>query len=289
MGPTGGSGGRGGDVYVVGVNNITALNRYRYRKDIRAENGKNGGLNNKDGANGKDIIVTVPTGTTITDKETGQCFDILKIASPTIIARGGQGGHGNFFFRSSVNTTPKIAENGRNGETRNLKLELRLIADVGIIGLPNAGKSSLLNCLTNATSRVANYPFTTLEPNLGDYRGLILADIPGIIEGASQGKGLGIKFLKHIERTRILFHCISSDSLDLEKDYQIIRKEIADFHSALTNKQEYLFLTKSDNLSGKETRERLKVLEKHNPLVIAISILDEESIEKVKNILDNLK
>ncbi|MFH0791741.1 MAG: GTPase ObgE [bacterium] len=289
MGPVGGIGGDGGNVYIVGINNITALNRYRYRKVLKAEDGKDGGSNNKDGACGKDITITVPLGTTITDAETGQFVEILKVNQPMLIAKGGQKGRGNFFFRSSTNTTPKIAEKGKTGENRILKLELRLIADVGIIGLPNAGKSSLLNALTNASSKVANYAFTTLEPNLGDYQGLILADIPGIIEGASSGKGLGIKFLKHIERTKVLFHCISGDSMDLQKDYQVIRKEITDFHPALGEKQEYLFLTKSDNLSEKEIKDKLKILKKCNPKVIAISILDDNSIDKVKNILNGLQ
>jgi GTP-binding protein len=253
-----------------------------------AEDGKDGGQNNKEGAGGKDITLTVPFGTVVADKETEQFFEVLKADKPILIAKGGKGGRGNFFFRSSTNTTPKIAENGKMGESRIIGLELRLIADVGIIGLPNAGKSSLLNALTNASSRVANYPFTTLEPNLGDYRGLILADIPGIIEGASSGKGLGIKFLKHIERTRVLFHCVSSESLDLKKDYEIIRNEISSFHSMLEEKPEYLFLTKSDNLPEKEIKEKLKILKKYNPQVVAISILDEKSIEKVKNILDSL-
>jgi len=170
-----------------------------------------------------------------------------------------------------------------------MRLELKLIADVGLIGLPNAGKSSLLNELTEAKSRVANYPFTTLEPNLGAYYELIIADIPGLIEGASTGKGLGIKFLRHIERTKILFHLISAESDNLAKDYKTIKRELKEHSKALAEKQEYLFLTKSDAVSAEEVKKKVTVLKKINKNTIPISVYDWDSIEKVKHILNGIK
>ena len=172
------------------------------------------------------------------------------------------------------------------GEKFTFRFELKLIADVGFVGLPNAGKSSMLNELTNAQSKVANYPFTTLEPNLGVYYELILADIPGLIEGSSTGKGLGTKFLRHIERTRILFHFISSESLDLTRDYKTIRRELGTYNKELLEKPEYLFLSKSDLFGKKELKEKVAILKKLNPTAIAVSIADEASMEKIK---ENIK
>jgi GTP-binding protein len=206
-----------------------------------------------------------------------------------LLARGGGGGRGNFHFRSARNTSPRQFEKGTHGEKFDLKLELKLIADIGFVGLPNAGKSSLLNELTNAKSRVANYPFTTLEPSLGVYYELILADIPGLIEGSSAGRGLGIKFLRHIERTGILFHFISAESQHPKADYETIHKELAIYSAALGQKPEYLFLTKSDLLSPAELKEKLAILKRIDSKVIAISIYDDASIEKVKNILNRIK
>ena len=171
---------------------------------------------------------------------------LLKSDSAKLIAKGGKGGKGNWFFRSSINTSPKQFEEGKPGEYFELRLELKMIADVGFIGLPNVGKSSLLNELTKANAKVANYPFTTLEPNLGVYYDLILADIPGLIEGASTGKGLGIKFLRHIERTKVLFHFVSADSADPIKDYKTVRTELEAYNKLLLEKPEYIFLSKSD-------------------------------------------
>ena len=240
LGPVGGSGGNGGNVYVEGVADLSALRQFRFKKEFFAENGLNGRGQFCDGNDGEDIILKIPTGTVVknltakiepisapTDGSTiWDEFEILKIGERILIAKGGHGGKGNFLFRSPKNTSPVRFQLGLPGEKFEISLELKLIADVGFIGFPNAGKSSLLNELTAAKSKVANYPFTTLEPNLGVYYELILADIPGLIEGASIGKGLGIKFLKHIERTKILFHFISAESENLEKDYQIIRNEL---------------------------------------------------------------
>ena len=183
--------------------------------------------------------------------------EVLKIGERILAAKGGLGGKGNFHFRSSTNTSPKQFQEGLSGEYSTVRLELKLIADVGLIGLPNAGKSSLLNELTKAKSKVANYPFTTLEPNLGAYYELIIADVPGLIEGASVGKGLGIKFLRHIERTKILFHLISAESENPAKDYKIIKKELETHNKELAEKTEYVFLSKSDTLPQEEIKRKL--------------------------------
>lgn len=241
-GPTGGDGGDGGNVVLVGVEDIGAFKKFRYQKEFIAQKGQHGKGSSRTGANGKDLILEVPIGTVIhgIDKE------IVKIGETIVLAKGGRGGKGNASFKSSRNVSPKQFTNGLPGEAKEVVLELKLIADIGLVGLPNTGKSSLLNYLTNAKSKVSNYQFTTLEPHLGVYKNLILADIPGIIEGASTGKGLGIKFLRHIERTKIIFHLISLDSSDFVNDYNIIRKELESYNKLLTQKPEYIIATKSD-------------------------------------------
>src|SRR3989344_5981160 len=212
LGPTGGSGGDGGSIYFEGVSDLGALNRLRHQKVFEAENGFNGRRQLNDGTRGKDLIINVPVGAVIHNLTTKSDQEIVKIGERILAAAGGRGGEGNFHFRGPRDTSPTQFQKGLPGQAFEIRLELKMIADVGIIGLPNATKSSLLNALTNAKSKVANYHFTTLEPHLGVYYELILADIPGLIEGASQGKGLGVKFLRHIERTRILFHLISAES-----------------------------------------------------------------------------
>lgn len=289
LGPTGASGGKGGSVYVEGVSDISALKQFRFKKEFEAENGGNGQGQFSDGKDGADLILKLPIGTAIHNLITGSVTEIQKIGERVLLATGGIGGRGNFHFRSSRNTSPKQFQGGRPGETFDLWLELKLIADVGFVGLPNAGKSSMLNRLTNARSKVANYPFTTLEPNLGAYYELILADIPGLIEGSSAGKGLGIKFLRHIERTRILFHFVSSESLDPEKDYKTIRKELGAYNKELLNQPEYLFLSKSDLADKAMLKEKLEILKRLNPRAIAVSINDLENIKKIENILNSIK
>jgi len=242
LGPTGGDGGNGGNVVLIGVEDIGAFKKFRYQKEFIAQKGQHGKGSSRTGANGKDLILEVPVGTGIhgIDKE------IVKVGETIVLAKGGRGGKGNASFKSSRNVSPKQFTNGLPGEAKEVVLELKLIADIGLVGLPNTGKSSLLNYLTNAKSKVSNYQFTTLEPHLGVYKNLILADIPGIIEGASTGKGLGIKFLRHIERTKIIFHLISLDSSDFVNDYNIIRKELESYNKLLTQKPEYIIATKSD-------------------------------------------
>lgn len=289
LGPAGGSGGNGGNVFAESVSDLSALTQFRNKKEIYAENGGYGKPQFNDGTMGRDHIIKVPVGTIVHNLTTGEEKEIIKIGEKILLAKGGRGGKGNFHFSSSTNTSPTQFQSGLPGEKFTIRLELKLIADIGFVGLPNVGKSSLLNELTEAKSKVANYPFTTLEPNLGVYYELILADIPGLIEGAHIGKGLGIKFLSHIERTKILFHFISSESQDPAKDYKVIRKELGKFNKDLLDKPEYLFLSKSDNVSPTDLKKKLAILKKLNSKTIAISILDDKSLKKVKDILDKIK
>lgn len=282
LGPTGGRGGNGGNVYFEGVSDLTALNKYRHKKDYYAPDGQNGKNDNSDGRTGKDLVLTVPVGSIIFDLDSGKSFDITEKGKKLLLAKGGQGGRGNFMFRSSINTSPEERELGANGESVKLKIELRFIADIGLIGLPSAGKSSLLNELTSAKAKVGNYDFTTLEPNLGSMEGIILADIPGLIEGASSGKGLGIRFLRHIQRTKILLHCISAETGDFSERYQVIRRELAAYDSALTKKREIVLLTKTDLVENAEEKKIIAELKKINPHVFSISIHDLDKINSLK-------
>jgi len=288
-GPTGGNGGNGGNVFIEGISDLSALRKFRFKKDYMADKGENGKSGLHDGANAKDLILPVPVGTVchyLSDKS--KDFEITKIGQRELIAKGGKGGRGNWSFRSSINISPKQFEEGKPGEYFELQLELKMIADVGFVGLPNVGKSSLLNELTKANAKVANYPFTTLEPNLGVYYDLVLADIPGLIKGASMGKGLGIKFLRHIERTKVLFHFISSESIDPLSDYKIVRKELETYGDLLLKKPEYIFLSKSD-LIEKDAISKIKdSFEKIGKEILPISIIKPENIEAVKKILNNL-
>lgn len=289
MGPTGGSGGAGGSVYAHGVSDLTKLNQFRFKKEVQAEHGGNGKSQHNDGSDGKDLVLEVPVGTVVHNQSTGKEKEITCVGERVLLARGGRGGRGNFLFRSATNTSPKEHESGTPGEEFEIRFELKLIADVGIIGLPNAGKSSLLNELTSARAKVANYPFTTLEPNLGVAFGVVLADIPGLIEGASAGKGLGLKFLRHIERTKVLFHCISAESADSVREYGIIRKELEEHNPSLLEKKEYVFLTKSDAVDERELQKKSAALKKLNERTIPISIHDAESLRLVFDILASIQ
>jgi len=279
-GPDGGDGGNGGDIYFVGVADITALNKFRFKKSFEAERGKDGDKNRKTGAGGKDLEIEIPVGTVI--EGGGEKWEVRTPGERIFVAKGGKGGRGNWHFRSPINQVPQQFEYGLYGQKRNLHLELRLIADVGLIGLPNVGKSSLLNELTNASAKVAGYPFTTLEPNLGAMDGLVIADLPGLIEGASKGKGLGIKFLKHIKRTKVLVHCISGESMDVVGDYETVRKELGEYDKELLARPEIILITKSDLVSKEQIKEIREKLGKMRGEVLDCSIYDGESIEKLK-------
>lgn len=290
-GPDGGDGGNGGDVYFVGVDDISALKKFRFQKEFTAENGKPGEKNRKTGASKDDLEIKIPVGTVIKDGESGEIWEIREIGEKLLIAKGGKGGRGNWHFKSATHQTPLEFEEGSPGQVRNLFLELQLIADIGFIGLPNAGKTSLLNELTAASAKVAAYPFTTLEPNLGAMDGLILADLPGLIEGASKGKGLGIKFLKHIKRTKVLLHCVAADTVDPLKDHETVRKELSEYDKDLLERPEIVLLTKSDLVSKEKLEEvkgKLKGEIKGKDILFC-SIYDYESIEKLRKKLHNFK
>jgi GTP-binding protein len=288
FGPTGGNGGTGGNVILEGVADLGALRKFRFKKDYQAEDGENGKSGLHDGSRADDFVLHVPVGTVCHNLTTGKDIEITKLGQRELIAKGGKGGKGNWYFRSGTNISPRQSQPGMPGEHFDLRLELKMIADVGFIGLPNVGKSSLLNELTKAQAKVANYSFTTLEPNLGAYYDLILADIPGLIEGASSGKGLGIKFLRHIERTKVLFHFVSADSLNPIEDYKSVRSELEAYSKLLLEKPEYIFISKSDSV-GKDTILKIKKeFKKIKKEVVAISIIEPESIEAVKKTLNEL-
>lgn len=281
-GPDGGNGGWGGSVYVVGVNDISALQTFRFKKEIKAQAGEAGRGKKQFGARGEDIELRIPVGSIITDTLTGDIWEITSVGEQYLVARGGRGGRGNHEFKTSTDKTPYHAEPGRPGKFRTLHINLHFIADVGLIGLPSAGKSSLLNALTNAEVKVGDYPFTTLEPHLGMLERTLIADIPGLIEGAHSGKGLGVKFLKHIEKTSLLVHCIDGTSQDVHADYKTIRKELEQYNPLLISKEEIILVTKTDLLTEKEIKEKVKKLSEFGSKVLTCSIIDDESLATLK-------
>lgn len=283
-GPDGGNGGNGGSVFFQGSTDIFDLGEFRYKKKIYAENGIPGKKQNLYGRNGENIIIRIPLGTRIT-QATGATYEITDIITQVILAVGGKGGRGNNEFKSATNQAPMQAEDGTRGEEKVVHLELRLIAQVGFIGFPNAGKSSLLQVLTNANPKIGNYPFTTLEPNLGVMDGIVLGDIPGLMEGASKGKGLGITFLKHVEKTELLIHCIDSSIEDVVKAYKTVRNEFKEYDETLIAKPEIILLTKIDLSDTKTLEKNINKLKKFNKKVLTISIYNEKNISDFKKFL----
>jgi GTP-binding protein len=288
-GPAGGDGGKGGDVVLVGVRDLAALSNYRYEKKFHGENGEAGKGELKHGSNGADALLKVPVGTTIRVVDTGEEYEITQEDERITLFRGGKGGLGNARFKSSTNQNPFEQTAGRKGKGSELELTLKIIADAGLIGLPNAGKSSLLNALTRAKSKVGDYPFTTLGPSLGDFYGYILADIPGLIEGASSGRGLGIKFLKHVERTGILLHLVSADQDDAVAAYREVRGEIELFGHGLADKREIIVLSKTDLRTPDECETIAKALAKATGKeVLSVSIADDDALKVFSDTLTKI-
>ncbi|REL37821.1 GTPase ObgE [Rhodohalobacter sp. SW132] len=285
-GPDGGDGGRGGSVILIGNVQLNTLLDLRYRKYVKADHGKDGHTSRKTGKDGKNEILEVPLGTVVYDADTKERLgEITEDEQKLVVAEGGQGGLGNWHFKSSTNQSPTHAQEGKPGEERAIELELKLIADVGLVGFPNAGKSTLLSALSEARPKVADYPFTTLEPNLGvvtfsDYRSFVMADIPGIIEDAHEGKGLGIQFLRHIERNNLLLFMVGCDE-DINEQYNALLHELREYRGDLLDKPRILAITKLDLVEGFELEEPVQ-LDDDEVEIIEISSATGHNIDELK-------
>jgi len=286
-GPDGGNGGNGGNIYMQGTTNINDLREFRYKKKITAQNGTNGARKNMYGRKAEDVTIKIPLGTRITELKTGEAIEI-ESTTPILMARGGRGGLGNNSLKPLANQRKKIAEQGEPGEEKEFYLELRMIAEIGLVGLPNAGKSSLLTVLTNATPAIGNYPFTTLEPTIGMFGTHAMADIPGLIEGASRGKGLGLGFLRHIEKTKILLHCMDVGNPEPMKSYTIIREELKKFDPAMLEKPEYILLTKTDLVEKQILDETIKIFSKLGKTVLTCSVYEPATTDALKASLEQI-
>ncbi|MCF7834418.1 MAG: GTPase ObgE [Candidatus Pacebacteria bacterium] len=288
-GPAGGDGGRGGDFYIKAVRDINILAKYKSKKEFLAEKGGDGQGKSLHGKRGEDFFLELPIGSVVTNIETDQKWQLLKEGDTELLLKGGYGGYGNEHFKSSVNTTPKEFNYGEEGEKGEFSVELELFADLGLIGLPNAGKSSLLNILTNAEAKVGDYPFTTLDPNLGDFYGYIVADIPGVIEGASEGKGLGVKFLRHIKRTGMLAHLVSFENENMMQAYNDIRNELEKYDTkenlgdeGLSSKKEIIILTKTDVVDFERVEQEKSNFTKLDKEVLVVSLFDDKAVKNLQ-------
>ena len=289
-GPDGGDGGRGGHIYLRGNRNYWTLLHLKYERHILATNGENGSAKRSSGKNGEDRVIEVPCGTVVYDADTGEYLcDVTEDGQQVMLLKGGRGGLGNFNFKTSTNQAPRYAQPGEPAQERTVILQLKLLADVGLVGFPNAGKSTLLSVVSAAKPKIANYPFTTLEPNLGivsyrDNRSFVMADIPGIIEGASEGKGLGLRFLRHIERNSLLLFMVPADTDDIRKEYEILSNELEQYNPDLLDKPRVLAITKSDLLDD----ELIEALSEDLPEGIPhlfISAVAGKGITELKDLL----
>lgn len=291
-GPDGGNGGKGGDIIFRANPNLTTLLDFKYKHNYKAEDGKPGGTNNKTGRNGEDYIILVPCGTIIKDASKGEILaDLVEPWQEFIAARGGRGGRGNAEFATSTNQTPRFAEEGQPGEEREILLELKVLADVGIVGFPNVGKSTLISVISAARPKIADYPFTTLVPNLGvvqieDSKSFVVADIPGLVEGASEGRGLGLQFLRHIERTKVLLFLIDANTDNPKKDFQILLNELKKYNKELLQKEKVIAFSKMDSVSEEKAKRLMKVnFGKSYPKPLGISSVSGYGIQKIKFLL----
>ena len=294
-GPDGGDGGRGGNIVFVSDKNLWTLYHFKFKKHFKAEQGHNGSKSRSSGANGKDEIIKIPVGTVVKDLESGEIlFEPISNNEEKVVVPGGKGGLGNWHFKSSTNQTPKYAQPGLEGHEKQLLLELKVLADVGLVGFPNAGKSTLLSVITDAKPKIANYEFTTLKPNLGivrhrDFKSFVVSDIPGIIEGASEGKGLGHHFLRHIERNSTLLFLISCESRNVIKEYQTLLNELKNYNRELLDKERIVVISKSDLINQKERlaiknklKTNLQKIESH-----FISAVTLEGVVELKDLIWN--
>lgn len=289
-GPDGGDGGNGGSIVFMASRNQNTLASFRHKKLLQASSGGDGSKRKKHGKNGQDLIIKVPVGTVVATTEGDIIADLAEDNQQAVIVKGGLGGYGNAHFTSSIRQAPRVAEKGEKGETREVVLELKMIADVGLVGLPNAGKSTLLSIISSAQPAIANYPFTTITPNLGvvdvsDKQSLLFADIPGLIEGASQGKGLGDEFLRHVERTSVLIHLIDSYQNDVAKAYRVIQKELSDYTVDLTKRPQLVVLSKIDGLDEEITSTQIEELKKVVPPRTKIKAISAKSGLGIKDLL----
>jgi GTP-binding protein len=289
-GPDGGDGGKGGDVVLVGSNRTNTLATFRYQKEIIAKNGTAGFKRKKHGKSAPDLEIAVPVGTAVYDQENNLLGDITQENQKVVVAHGGRGGFGNAHFTSSRRQTPRVAEKGAPGDELLVNLELKIIAEVGIVGLPNAGKSTFLSRVTSAKPEIADYPFTTIKPNLGvakvsDDRSLLIADIPGLIEGASRGKGLGDEFLRHVERTKVLLHMVDAYSENIEKTYKVIRNELEKYKIDLSKRPEIIVLTKIEGLDEDIVSDQIKKLKKVATKDSEIVSISSQSGQNLKELL----
>jgi GTP-binding protein len=294
-GPDGGDGGRGGNIVFVSDKNLWTLYHFKFKKHFKAESGQNGSKSRSSGANGKDEIIKIPVGTVVKDLESGKIlFEPISDNEEKVVVPGGKGGLGNWHFKSSTNQTPKYAQPGLEGHEKQLLLELKVLADVGLVGFPNSGKSTLLSVITDAKPKIANYEFTTLKPNLGivrhrDFKSFVVSDIPGIIEGASEGKGLGHHFLRHIERNSTLLFLISCESRNVIKEYQTLLNELKNYNKELLDKERIVVISKSDLINQKERlaiknklKTNLQKIESH-----FISAVTLEGVVELKDLIWN--